>query len=515
MLRPCGLFLPLALLAAPAGGQTVVTSSGPDRVAVTVYRDPHRDAGTAPEPEWLNGFALISETRRVSVPAGESDIRFEGVAGGILPQSAIVTGLPDGIVERNRDAYLLSPGTLLDRSLGRRVRLRRTSLATGAVREQEAEIRSGADGAVVLRTADGFEALRCTGLQETLIYDEVPRGLSARPTLSVRARSRQSFRATLTLSYLATGFDWQANYVAAISPDEDRIDLFAWLTLVNGDETGFVGADTQAVAGETNREEAEVEPSEAPALTLQCWPVSTTSDSPAAEEVAVAGIPVTAVDSEEVRLTGTTRAEDLINSLPQAFAARQEELGDLKLYRIPEPVTVAAHSQKQVALLTRTGVQVATVYRQLIYPTDVESPTEVQRLLLTRNRAEEGLGLPLPAGGLVLFAHAAGRPILVGEGHIEDSAIGEEVEIGVGESTAVTTEIERLDKSGSWTGYRLTVTNDRSRPVRFEGEFALNSGLRFRPEQRLPRRDGRPLWTVTVPANASAALRYRVRILDE
>src|SRR4029450_11726167 len=32
--------------------------------------------------------------------------------------------------------------------------------------------------------------------------------------------------------------------------------------------------------------------------------------------------PVTVVNSQEVRLSGTTRAEDLINSLPQAFAAQ-------------------------------------------------------------------------------------------------------------------------------------------------------------------------------------------------
>jgi outer membrane cobalamin receptor len=32
--------------------------------------------------------------------------------------------------------------------------------------------------------------------------------------------------------------------------------------------------------------------------------------------------PVTVVNSQEVRLSGTTRTEDLINSLPQAFAAQ-------------------------------------------------------------------------------------------------------------------------------------------------------------------------------------------------
>ena len=107
MSRRRGLLLLVSALAAPAGAQTIVTSAAPDGVAVTVYRDPNRSAVEALELEWLNGFALISETRQVTLPAGESELRFEGVAGGILPQSAIVTGLPEGIVERNRDAYLL------------------------------------------------------------------------------------------------------------------------------------------------------------------------------------------------------------------------------------------------------------------------------------------------------------------------------------------------------------------------------------------------------------------------
>ncbi|MCY7398973.1 MAG: hypothetical protein LH466_09090, partial [Sphingomonas bacterium] len=107
--------LMLGLAPALATGQVVTTSPRPDSVAVTVYRDPDRSSAEPLNLSWLNGYALISETRRVTLRAGESELRFEGVAGGIIPQSAIVAGLPQGTVERNRDAYLLSPGTLLDR----------------------------------------------------------------------------------------------------------------------------------------------------------------------------------------------------------------------------------------------------------------------------------------------------------------------------------------------------------------------------------------------------------------
>ena len=39
-----------------------------------------------------------------------------------------------------------------------------------------------------------------------------------------------------------------------------------------------------------------------------------------------------------------------------AMKAELEALGDVKLYRIPEPVTVAANSQKQVALIEKLGL---------------------------------------------------------------------------------------------------------------------------------------------------------------
>ena len=68
--------------------------------------------------------------------------RFEGVAEGMFPESAIVTGLPRGVKEKNRDARLLSPLGLVDAYLKREVTITRTSKATGVVREYPAFITS-------------------------------------------------------------------------------------------------------------------------------------------------------------------------------------------------------------------------------------------------------------------------------------------------------------------------------------------------------------------------------------
>lgn len=504
------LLLALALAAAaPGAAQQIATSAAPEAVAVTVYRDPNRGADQPFNLGWLGGYALITERRTVDIPAGEAVIRFEGVAGGIVPQSAIVTGAPDGVIEKNRDAWLLSPASLLDASLGRRVHIRRTSLATGSVTETEAVIRSGKDGAVVLETPAGIEALRCSGLRETLLYEDVPQGLAARPTLSVRTRSRQPVRATLTLSYLATGFDWQADYVAELSPDGTRMDLFAWLTLANGDETGFAGAETQAVAGRLNREETErLLPRREP-LRLRCWPQGTTTSDlrPYAPPPPPAPPPPMAM-AEEIVVTGSrVRRANLESAAPVTVIAEQEELGDLKLYRIPIPVTVAARSQKQVGLLVHDEVPVQIAYRVRIDGGQASGP--VVPTVVSRNRREERLGVPLPAGTIAFFETWKGRRLLVGRGFVRDLAVGEEVELAMSESNQVRAEVVEESRRRGRPGYRLTVTNARPHPIRFEAEIAGPPNL-VRSGTRLSTRDGRKLWAVTVPANSSRILRYRL-----
>ena len=152
--RRC-LFLAMAL-APPAASATDIAASTVNDVSVTVYRAPYG------QPEALNldsldGFALVSETRTVAIPAGESRIRFEGVADGIDAASAIITGLPDGVLEKNRDARLLSPSALVSATVGRAVMLARTSPATGNTTAITGTLRSDADG-VTFKSAAGLEA---------------------------------------------------------------------------------------------------------------------------------------------------------------------------------------------------------------------------------------------------------------------------------------------------------------------------------------------------------------------
>ena len=192
------------LVASPAAAQPVVTSAAPDLVEVTLYRDPSRSADEFIDlEEPLGGYALVTETRTVELPPGPVTIRFEGVASGIQPESAILRGVD--AAEKNQDRLLLSRQGLLDAFTGQQVIVRRTDPATGRKTEEPARLRSGTNG-VVIETAAGFESLYCTDLNQTPIFPGVPAGLSAKPVLSVTTGDQPGGRRQVTLSYLDRRF---------------------------------------------------------------------------------------------------------------------------------------------------------------------------------------------------------------------------------------------------------------------------------------------------------------------
>ena len=491
------------LAAMPAGAQTV-TSSQPDSVAVTVYREPGRSASSPIDTSWLSGYALITEKRTITIPAGRAVIRFEGVAGGMLPESAIIGGLPTGVREKNLDADLLSPRSLYDRSFGRPVTIRRT--IRGRSVEEPAIIRSGLDGAAILQTREGFIAANCGPSRDQLVYDSVPQGLAAKPTLSVQTDSPGEAKVTLTLSYLAWNFDWQANYVATMRPDGKSADLVAWVTLANGDVTSFPDAEAMVVAGRLNREDERPYGGRySGALNFTCFarPLPQPVPAPAPPAMQYRGVVVDALQEME-------GGQDII--VTASRMTRQEELGDLKLYRIPDVTTVASMSQKQVMMFDKKAVPVDIFYRARIWGDDA---SDVMIALRAQNRKEKGLGIPLPSGKVVVFEPRGASRLLVGEGSIEDKAVNEEVQLDVAEATQVTANMDSGDDGDDWEDQILTVTNANPYPIRFEGEFEnADDYRRTRVSARLIRKNGRDVWAVEVPANGKATLRYRKVDID-
>ena len=542
-MRYAAFLLSVLALGSPLAAREAVDASAPKDLSVTLYRDPNRGIGEEMERSWPQGFAMISETRTVTLPPGESTVRFEGVAEGMVGVTAIVSGLPGGTIEKNRNTELLSPAALVNGTLGNRVTITRTNLATGRAASESAIVRTRADGGLVLETQAGFEAVRCAGLPEKLAFDRVPAGLSAKPVFSIDTRDETGGTYQVVLTYLAWGFDWQANYVGTLGPGKGgsngdgafTMRLLSWLTLLNDNGQSFPDAELLVVAGKLNVTSdfrGLAEPPRAEPLRLTCYPIGSTA---AGSPVPYYGdmvpppppppAPSMAYSEDSIVVTGARR-ENLASAAPvSVVTAEEEQLGDLKLYRVPMPVTVAAKGMKQVAFLNKDEVEARYVYRAECNPYDqfdlIEDESDMettQMLLVTRNDKDRGLGVALPQGGLVLFEPGPFGPQLVAELDLRDYAVGQDVELEMGESAQVFSECANIgrgdpeDNGRRWTKMRAQLSNANSHPVTVRMVFGWAGDWEVRWPRRETRvKDGEMILELLVPANSTRSYDWRIR----
>ena len=499
-----------------------VVSPHADAVAVTIYRDrPMTTAVLAALGDNdTHGLALVVETRTVDVAAGRSRLRFEGVADGIVPQSAGVEGLPAAIIERDFDYDLLTPGTLVGRSVGQTVTLVRANRRTGRETRERAIVRAAPDG-VVLDIGGRVEALGCGGDSERLVYDRAPPGLAARPTLSLAIDAPAAGRYAVRLSYLTVRMDWSADYVARLSADGRSLALTGWITLANRTATTFADAPTEVVAGHLARVPVDQPHADTPSLQTECWPGQTTHG----------GWPVPPPPPPPAPMMAVAMAAPPMAMRSMSVAARkiaiESQLGDYKLYTLAEPTTVAARQTKQVLFLDQPSVTFDKVYAHTIEDYEGRSaaaPVAADIVLRFDNTLAKGLGRPLPEGQIQLRqpqAIAGGKDLLLGASRVtRDTPVGEPFEIALGRATDVTVRptlvrVVTLPDKSIERRFEVAIVNARSSAVSVEIRHARDGAEGFRVTAETDPhglKAGDPVWRLTIPAKATHDLGYAVSL---
>ena len=509
-----------------------VVSPAPDAVRVTIYRPSNQ-----PKPTYRNnsgdgsagGLVMVSETRTVELPAGTSKVVFRGVADAIVPQTAAIQGLPAAIVESNFDYDLLTPGAVIAKSQGERVRVVRTDQATGRTTEREAILRTGPQG-IVLEIDGKTEALNCSGLDEKLIFPRIPPGLADEPRLSMTVRAAAAGRHTVQLSYLALGMDWSADYVARIDADDRTLDLTGWLTLVNRSGTTFANTPAEVVAGNLARDEQETQPpGPTPVIeTPACWPIGqfATFRRQIGEQMFKRASP------EAPMAMGLARSRDLSEVVvtgSRVPLAVMRELGDYKLYAVPEPTTIAARQSKQVQFLNQADVPFTRLYRFTIDEGAITGNNDFMSwqptaLLRLQNKKSDGLGKPLPAGVVSVMKQGGPAAMLAGQDTIEDTPVGLPVELELGPAMDIRidpriTEDRRIvveDHHEQRVAVEVRLGNDKPVPITLEYRQP-SGGENFRivsESHSHTLKDGNIQWTLRLRSGERAVLRYSMQRSD-
>lgn len=406
---------PALLLLLLAGGAAAgeVTSKAPEAVSATLYQS-YRG---------LPDVALIVETRLIDLPAGDSVLRFDGVAASLIPATAQVSGLTEPPRESDFDFDLFDAATILRKSIGQPVDLVETPPKSPEIHHRGELVAE--EGVVLLRNGEGVESFGCGGPAARLEVP-VPQGLRAVPSLSVRVHADKAQRREVHLSYLAGNLRWHAAYVARIAADGRHVALTGRIVLDNDTASSFRNVPARFVAGEVNRgrgTQAPIIPVKA--VRHDCWALARTTD-PVGWDPGLDYLHRMAGLMQQVGISGARNVMAMAItpvSAPAPGAAMQkatlETLGDLKLYRLSQPIQIAAKQQKFFEFAAFPKVEAEPSYTVSYGLNAAVEGGSAQSVWHIRNKEDKGLGRPLPKGAVTLYDQHGGY---LGEDSVRDVA---------------------------------------------------------------------------------------------
>jgi len=383
---------------AGAPAPIICTDSGRAAVELTVYN---------------NNLGLVKDVRAVKLPQGSGELRFMDVASEIMPVTVRAVSITHPgdftVLEQNYEYDLMNAQKLLDKYVGKKIKIVDVTEYKDKKQELEAILLSNNDGQIYKINDQIY-----LGYPGHTVLPSLPGDLIARPTLAWLFECKRPAEHRIEISYLTAGINWTADYIMVLNKDDTRSDLNGWVSIDNRSGATYTEAKITLVAGKIHTAESQL------------------------------------------RKQGLRRAADVM-----AMAAEpqfeEKEFFEYHIYNLQRPATVKNNQTKQIHLLQAADIAVEkelltgsfnTGYGPRQYEATRKQPVDVFVRMKNNN-----LGIPLPAGVVRVYKNdEIGSRQLIGEDRIEHTPKDEEIKLKIGEAFDIIAE--RTQKSYNEIGSR-------------------------------------------------------------
>jgi len=394
--------------------------------AITVYSSARpgtltpqnfRSGGEGPA---VPGYALVREDRQFALKSGRTVLRVNDVPALIDPTTVSFTSLTDPkstrVVEQSFEFDLTSTSKLLSRFLDREISV---DQVRGSGVESVGGTLVGTQGGLILKQPDG--SIRVVESHAGIKLPSLPGGLISKPTLVWDIETANAGNHKARMAYQTGGMTWWADYNLTYSeptPDSCKVDVGAWVTIVNQSGASFDNARVKLIAGDVQRAQ-----------------------------------PRGQVYTEALAMRAAAPAK--------ADGFQEKAFFEYHLYTLGRTASLAQNSTKQIELFPTApgvGCEKTLVYQGQAMPyyrggpvTDrnygVQGNRKVDIYLRVKNAKANGLGVPLPAGRVRVSRadEADGALEFIGEDVIDHTARDETVQVKLGSAFEVVGERKQLD----------------------------------------------------------------------
>ncbi|MEA1994379.1 MAG: DUF4139 domain-containing protein [Euryarchaeota archaeon] len=418
-------------------------------------------------------FGVVKETREIELEKGMSTVMIQDVAKLIDPTSVSITDLTasTAVLEQNYLYDLVSKEKIYEKYTGKEISLTDKNGDT-----IKGTLLSYSGDELVIQNDDGVHILKA----EEVSLPTLPEGLITKPTLQWLLDTDRGGDHNIQLSYITSGLNWKADYVAVVNNDDSALDLTSWVTLDNRTGASYKNAKLKLIAGDVHRVEE----------TDRNYPE-------VAEEKAGA---------------------------PAAPHFEEESFFEYHMYTLQRTTDVLNNQQKQVTLFETDDV---TVEKEYVFDTGWYSyyygssgESVIKTMLSFENVEENNMGMPLPKGTVKVYKKdSEGQLQFIGEDSIDHTPKDEKIRIYLGDAFDLVgekkqTDYERIGDDASETGYEVTLRNHKDEDVTITvighlwGDWTMTDSSHDWEKEDA----NTVVWHINVPEDGETTLTYTVRV---
>ncbi len=427
-------------------------------------------------------LGLVKDVRDIKLGIGQSELQFMDVASQIIPTSVYIRSLKDmdslSILEQNYEYDLLNPEKLLDKYVGKKVKLYMKNYYTEREELVEALVLSN-NGSPIFQIGDEITY----GHPGRIIFPGVPEDLISKPTLVWLLRNSLPSTQKVEASYLTNGINWKADYVVTLNDKDDRSDLAGWVTIENRSGTAYKNAKLKLVAGDVHRVK----------------------------------------DRQEFR----GKVMYAARARPEEEQFREEAFFEYHIYTLQRPSTIKNNQTKQISLMSADDIPVkkelvfsgAQHYYRSQYGEKMPQQ-KVEVFIQIENKKDNNLGMPFPKGTVRVYKHDTEDSLqFVGEDSIDHTPKDEKIRIKMGDAFDVVgsrkqTIWRKLASDTYEAGFEISLRNHKKEDVNVRviepvpGDWEMVSSSHSHKKSEAFTAE----FNVAVPKDEQVTIKYMVRM---